>query len=178
MSEVRSVQIQKSALRLVRRWWPSVLLPGLAVAALVGHESSALRESLTTTDAPVTHLSSATAAGVASDRSSVTVNGKTVPLDANGSVNMTLPDGGHIQVSGGGGNTSISNGNSGDSTSKGVPGSTSNVNVSVNSNGSKGNSWSSTQVNGVSNNANGSSSSFTSTNVFSTDSRYNDISSE
>lgn len=174
MSEVRPMQLQKSALRFVRRWWPAALLPGLAVAALVGHGTSALRESLTTTGAASAQPSPAVAAGPADNngQTSVTVDGKTVPLDANGSVNMTLPDGGDVSVTGG--NTKVSNDNS----NSGTPGSAGNVNVSVNSNGSNSNSWSSTQVNGVSNNANGSSTSFTSTNVFSTDSSYNDTTSE
>lgn len=178
MSEVRSAQLQKSALRRIRRWWPAVLLPGLAVAALVGHGTSALRESLTTTDAPSSQPSPAIAVGTAgnSGETSVTVDGKTVPLDANGSVNMTLPGGGNVSVTGGNSKVSNDNSNSGSPTS--TPGSAGNVNVSVNSNGSNSNSWSSTQVSGVSNNANGSSSSFSSTNVFSTDSSYNDTSSE
>jgi len=178
MSEVRSMQLQKSALRFVRRWWPAALLPGLAVAALVGHGTSALRESLITTGTPATQPSSAVAAGPAdnSGQTSVTVDGKSVPLDSNGSVNMSLPDGGQVTVSGG--NTKVSDNNSGSGTSAAAPGSAGNVNVDVNSSGSNGNSWSSTQVSGVNNNTNGSSNSFSSTNVFSADSSYNDSSSE
>src|SRR6266567_51743 len=96
----------------------------------------------------------------------VTVNGQSVPLDAAGNADLTLPGNAHVNVSGG--RTTV--------TANPTPGSadvvtgTGNIDVSVQSVTTGGISHISLHISGSSVTTNGSSRSFTSTHVFSNDS--------
>jgi hypothetical protein len=163
MAEVRLNQIRKS--RLAR--WTLLATPfalGFAAVALADHQAS-LSLHHSAIQLPASSVPSVTATPLS--ETNVTVNGKPVPVDGNGSANVNLPNGdGNVEISNGGTTVHTSSGGSGKS---GSGTSSNHVSVNINSDSgptnSSGFSWSSTHVNG--NSVTGSSHSFSSTNVFS-----------
>jgi hypothetical protein len=159
-------KVSTKHVRLVQRALLAAPL-ALGVAAVTLAEQGAPSQPAALTASPAPSGSSAPAS-----TSRVTVNGKEVPMNADGLAHVSLPSS-NTQVETSGGNTMVTT----TTVKDGSPATNrneSNVNVNVNSS-SNANTMGSTQESGFT--ANGNSTSFTSTNVFSAGSTYTHVSS-
>ena len=94
----------------------------------------------------------------------VTVNGRNIPTDAHGNLDLTLPDSGaHIKISNG--HTSVSSDNTNTSSSTSVKGG--NIDINVHSDSSNGTGRSTLHMDSAETSQNGTTHSSSSTHVFS-----------
>jgi hypothetical protein len=95
----------------------------------------------------------------------VTVNGRTIPTDANGNMDLSIPEvGAHVKISNG--HTSVTSNSNNANSFTSVKGS--NIDINVHSDALNGIGRSTTHIESSATNRNGTSSSSTITNVFST----------